>query len=167
MKVIKSLEKRWILLKGTVRKITSQERGFLNFFMALMTAVLPLLKNMLTLLAKSVLIPLRLRVAASAAEAAIQKKNYGSGITALIISNEEMEDIMKIVKPLEESRLLIKEISDTIKIEAKEQKSIFLRMLSGTSAASLLGSALLGRGAIGEVEGTFKDGQKFQCSLIL
>ena len=71
MKVIKSLEKRWILLKGTVRKITSQERGFLNFFMALMTAVLPLMKNMLTLLAKSVLIPLRLRVAASAVEAAI------------------------------------------------------------------------------------------------
>ena len=55
----------------------------------------------------------------SAADAAIQKKVYGSGTTALITSNEEMEDIMKIVKSLEESRLLIKRISKTIKNEAK------------------------------------------------
>ena len=51
----------------------------------------------------------------SAAEAAIQKEIYGSGTTALIISNEEMKDIMKIVKFLEESGLLIKGISETIK----------------------------------------------------
>ena len=51
----------------------------------------------------------------SAAETAIQKEIYGSGTTALIISNEEMKDIMKIVKFLEESGLLIKGISETIK----------------------------------------------------
>ena len=50
----------------------------------------------------------------SAADPAIQKKIYGSGITALIISNAEMEDIIKIVKSLEESGLLLKGISETI-----------------------------------------------------
>ena len=68
----------------------------------------------------------------SAADAAIQKKTYGSCTTALITSNEEMEDIIKIVKSLEESGLLIKRISETIKNEAKEQKGGFLSMLLGT-----------------------------------
>ena len=74
------------------------------------------------------------------------KKNYVSGITALLISNEEKEDIMKIVKSLEESGLLIKVISETIKNEAKEQKGGFLSMLLGTLAASMLGNALTGIG---------------------
>ena len=56
----------------------------------------------------------------SAADTAIQKKIYGSGTTALITSNEEMKDIMKIVQTLEQSG--IKGISETIKNEAKEQK---------------------------------------------
>ena len=87
-----------------------------------MRAGLPLMKSALFPLAKSVLIPLGLSAGKSAADAVIQKKVYGSGTTALIISNEEMEDIMKIVKSLEESGLLIKGISETIKNEAKEQK---------------------------------------------
>ena len=98
MKVIKSLENRGILLKGTTRKITSQEGGFLNFLRPLMTASLPLMKRLLTPLAKSLLTPLGLSAGMSAADAAIQKKICGSGSTALIISIEEMEDIMKIVK---------------------------------------------------------------------
>ena len=53
----------------------------------------------------------------SAADAAIQKKIYGSGITALIITNEDIEDIMKIVKSLKGSGLLVKEISETTKNE--------------------------------------------------
>ena len=53
----------------------------------------------------------------SAADAAIQKKIYGSGITALIITNEEIKDIMKIVKLLKGSGLLVKEISETTKNE--------------------------------------------------
>ena len=61
MKVIKSLENRGILLKETTRKITSQEEGFFNFLRPSMTAVLPLMKNVLTPLVKSVLIPLELR----------------------------------------------------------------------------------------------------------
>ena len=92
----------------------------------------------------------------SAADTAIQKKMYRSGrpsnlasrTTALIISNEEMENIMKIVKSIEESGLLIKGISDTIKNEAKEQKGGFLSMLIGASAVSLLGSGLTGKDVI-------------------
>ena len=64
------------------------------------------MKSVLRRLTKSVLLPFILSAAMSATHAAIQKKMYGSGTTALIISNEEMEYIMKIVKSLEESRLL-------------------------------------------------------------
>ena len=61
---------------------------------------------------------------------------FGSGnFTTLKVSNEEMIDIMKIVKSLEESGLLIKDVSETIKNEAKEQKRGFLRMLLGTLGA--------------------------------
>ena len=84
-----------------------------------MTAGLPLMKKVLTSLANSFLLTLRLSVGMSAADAAIEKKIYGSGTTALIISNEEMENIMKIVKSLEESRLLVKGISKTIENETK------------------------------------------------
>ena len=69
---------------------------------------------------EGVLIPLELIAAASVTNAAIHKKMFGSGTTTLIISNEEMNDIMKIVKYLEESGLLIKGIAQTIKNEAKE-----------------------------------------------
>ena len=94
------------------------------------------MKNVLTPLTKIVLILLGFTAAASITDAAIQKKIYGSGITSLITSNEEMEDIMKIVKSIEKSGLLIKGISETIRNEAKKQKSRFLRMLLGTLAAS-------------------------------
>ena len=169
IKVIKSLEKRGILLKGTTRRITSQEEGFLNFFRPLITASLPLIKNVLTSFAKSLLIPLRLSAGISAADEALQKKIHGSGCSsdlalrtaALIISNEEMEDIIKIVKSLEESGLLIKGISERIKNETKEQKGEFLPMLLGTLAAGLLGSALTGKGVIRAGEGTIRAGQDF------
>ena len=96
MKVIKSLENRGILFKGTTRKITSQEGGFLNFIRPLMTARLPLIKNVLNPLSKSVLLLLGLSAGKSAADAVIQKKIYSSRSAALIISNEEMEDIMSL-----------------------------------------------------------------------
>ena len=63
-----------------------------------MTAGLPLIESVLRSLAKSILLPLGLSAGMSVSDAAIQKKIYGSGTTSLIISNEEMEDIMKIVK---------------------------------------------------------------------
>ena len=67
---------------------------------------MPFIGNVLKLFPKSVLIPLQLTAAASATDASIYKKNFGSGFTTLIISNEEMNDIMKMVKSLEESGLL-------------------------------------------------------------
>ena len=70
---------------------------------------------------------------------------FGSGTTTLIIYNEEMNDIMKIVKSLEESGLLIKGVSETIKNEAKEQKGRFLSKLLGTLGASLLENLLTGK----------------------
>ena len=74
------------------------------------------------------------------------KKILGSGTATLIISNNEMEDIMKIVKSLEDSGLLLKEVSERIQNEAKQQKGGFLNMLLGTLSASLLGNMLAGKG---------------------
>ena len=80
------------------------------------------MKNVLKSLAKSVLIPLGLTVAASATYADIQNNVFGLGMTTLIISKKEMDDIMKTVKSLKEFVLLMKGVSKTIKNEAKEQK---------------------------------------------
>ena len=84
----------------------------------------------------------------SAADAPIQKKMYVLGTAALIISNEEMEDITKIVKSVEGSGLLIKGISKTIKNKATEQEGGFISMLLGTLAASISGKALAEEGGI-------------------
>ena len=94
-----------------------------------------LMKNVLMPLSKSVLVPLGLTTAASATDAAIQKKIFEPGETTLIISDEEMNDIMEIVKFLEYSDLLIKDVSETIKNEAKEQKGGFLGLLLGKLGA--------------------------------
>ena len=120
-----------------------------------------LIKNVLKLIAKNVLIPLGLTEAASAKDAVIQKKMFGSGVTTLMISNEEMNDIMKIVKSLEESVLLIKDVRETIKNESKEQKGGLLGMLLGTLGASLLGNLSTGKGTIRAEEGTVIASQDF------
>ena len=83
-------------------------------------------------LTKSVFIPLGLTAAASAADAEIHKKILGSANTTLIISNNEMEDIIKIVKSFEDSGLLLKEVTETVQNEVKEQKEGFLSMFLGT-----------------------------------
>ena len=95
-------------------------------------------RNVLKPSAKSILIPLGLM--AAAADAAIHQKMFGSGFTTLIFSNEKMKDIMKIVKSLEDSGLLIKRVRETIKNEAQEQKGGFFRISSSTLGASLLGN---------------------------
>ena len=86
---------------------------------------------------------------------------FGSCTTTLIVSNEEMNSIMKIVKSLEESGLLIKGVSETYQNEAKEQRGVFLSMLLGTLGAILLANLLKGKGTIREDEGTIRDGQYF------
>ena len=127
-----------------------QSRGFLGRFLGpLLKTGLSLIKNVIKPLGKSVLIPLGLTAAASAADAGIQKKILGSrhnNTTTLITSNDEMEDIIKIVKSLEYSGLLLKRISETVQNEAKKQKGRFLSMLLGTLLVSLLGNILAGKG---------------------
>ena len=122
-----------------------QSGGFLGRLLGpLLKTGLPLIKNVIKPLAKRILIPLGLTATASVADAGIHKKILGSGHnrhsssvlhnTTLIISDNEMEDIIKIVKSLE------------VQNEVKEQKGGFLSMLLGTLGASLLGNILTGRG---------------------
>ena len=76
------------------------------------------------------------------------QKKIGSGNTTLIISNEEMIDIIKTVQGLEDSNILLKGVTETVKNETKEQKGGFLSMLLGTLGASLLGNLLTGKGFV-------------------
>ena len=94
-------------------------------------------------LAKNVLTPLGLTAGMSVIDGSIQKKIHGSGVK-LIIEQEDMNDIMKIVKALENSGILLKGVSKAIKNETNEQKGGFLSMLLGTLGASLLGNLLTG-----------------------
>ena len=141
-----------------------QSGGFLGKLLGpLLRTGLPLMKSVIKPLAKSVLIPLGLIAAASAADAGIHKKVLGSGSdTILIISNDEMDGILKIVKSLEDSGVLLKGFSETIQNEAKEQKGGFLSILLGTLGASLLGDilskGLSGKEVIRAGEGTIRAG---------
>ena len=124
-----------------------QSGGFLGKLLSpLLKTGLPLMKNVLTPFAKSVLIPLGLTAAASAADAGIHKKILGSGGHTLIISNKDMDDLIKMVKSLKDSGLLLKGVTESVQNEVKEQKGRFLSMLLGTLGASLLGNLLASKG---------------------
>ena len=103
---------------------------------------------------KSILIILGLTTGESATRCNYTEKMFGSGLSTLIISSEEMNDIMKIVKSLEEPGLLIKGVSKTIKNKIKEQKE-------GSLGAGLLGNLLTVKGRIRGGEGTVRTGQEF------
>ena len=94
-------------------------------------------------LPKNVLAPLGLTAAMSATDGSIQKKIHSSGVK-LIIEQEDMNDIMKIIEALENSSILLKGVTKTIENETKEQRGGFLSMLLGTLGASLLGNSLTG-----------------------
>ena len=119
----------------------SQSGGFLGNLLSKLAD--PLMKVAMPL-AKNVLAPLVLTAAMSAIDGSIKKKMLGSGTTTLIISNDEMNDITKIVKSLEDSVVILKGVSETIQHETKEQRGGFLSMLLGTLGASLLGNLLIG-----------------------
>ena len=139
--------------KTQLHKI-QQLRGFLGRLLGLLLKTgFPLIGNVFKWLAYRVFIPLRLTAAATATDVAIHKKMFGSGTTTLLISNVEINYIMKIVKSLEESGLSIKVANETIKNEAKEQKGEFLGMLLATLGTSWLGNLLTGKGTIRVVEG--------------
>ena len=124
-----------------------QSGGFLGKLLGLLLKTgLPLIKNVITPLAKSVLIPLGLTAAASAADVGIHKKILGSGNNTLIISYKDMEGLIKIVKSLEDPGLLLKGVTESVQNELKQQKGGFLSMVLGTLIASLLGNLLTGKG---------------------
>ena len=129
-----------------------QKGGFLRFLAPLLKSGLPLLKSVIKPLSM-----LGLTAAASATDAAINKKILGSGNHAtLTISNDDMQGLLKIVKSLEDSGIVLDGITETVKNEAKEQKGGFLSMLLGTLGASLLANMLAGRGVIRAGEGTIR-----------
>ena len=182
-KQVKSLRKSFVSKSSTDLKLSKtqlskmvQSGEFLSrLFGSLLKIGLPLIKNVIKPLAKSVLISFGLTVAASAADAGIHKKILGSdqrhfssssphkrskqnNTTILIITNGEMKDIIEIVNSLEDSGLLLKRASETIQNESEEQKAGFLSMLLGTLGASLLGNILAGKGINRAGEGIVRAG---------
>ena len=104
---------------------------------------------------------LRLIAAASATDAAINKKILGYGNhTTLIISNGDIQDLLKILKSLENSGLLLEGITDTIKNEVKVQKGGLLSTLLSVLGSTLLSSMLTGKGVIRAGEGVIRDGYR-------
>ena len=106
------------LSKAQISKII-QSGGFLGSLLSKLAD--PLMKVAISL-AKNVLALLGITAAASEIDAGIQKKIHGSGTTTLIISNKEMNDILKIVQALEDSNILLKAVTKKIKNEKKKDK---------------------------------------------
>ena len=127
------------LSKAQIKKII-QSGVFLG---KLLSKLVGPLKKVALPLAKNVLAPLGLTAAISVIDGSTQKKIHGSGVK-LIIEQEDMKDIVKIIKALENSGILLKGVSKIIKNETKDQRGGFLSMLLGTLAASLLGNLSTG-----------------------
>ena len=111
-----------MLSKSHISKII-QSGGFLGSLLSILAG--PLMKVAVPF-AKHILASLGIIAAASAIDAAILKKIYGSGTTTLIISNEEKNDIMKIVQAFENSNILLEGATETIKNKTKKQEGGFL-----------------------------------------
>ena len=131
------------LSKAQIKQLI-QSGGFLGKLLSKLAG--PLMKVVMPL-AKNVLAPLGLTAAMSAIDGGIQKKMRGDGIK-LVIEQEDMNDIIKIIEALENSGILLKGVTKTIENDTKEQRGAFLSMLLGTLGASLLGNLLTGRKGI-------------------
>ena len=142
------------LSKAQIKKLI-QSGGFLGKLLIKLAG--PLMKVAMPS-AKNVLAPLGLTAAMSAIDGSIRKKIHGSGIK-LIIEEEDMQDIIKIIKELENSDILLKGVSKTIENEIKEQRGGFLGMLFGTLGASLLGNLLTGKGIMRADDGVVRAGE--------
>ena len=143
------------LSNSQIKKLI-QSAGFLGKLLSKLAG--PLMKVAMPL-AKNVLAPLGLTAAMSAIDGSIQKKMYGSGVK-LIIEEEDMNDIMKIIEALENSDILLKGVSKTIENETKKQTAGFLSMLLGTLEASLLGNLLTsGKGMMRPGDGIVRAGE--------
>ena len=109
------------LSKAQIKKLI-QSGGFLGELLSKLAG--PLMKVALPL-AKNVLAPLGLTAAMSAIDGSIQKKIHGSGVK-LIIEQEDINDVIKIIEALENSGILLKGVTKTIENETKEQRGGFL-----------------------------------------
>ena len=138
-----------IKLIGAQIKKLIQSRGFLGKLLSKLAG--PLMKIAIPL-AKNVLAPLGPTAAMSAIDGSIKKKIHGSGVK-LIIEQEDMNDIIKIIKSLENSGILLKGVTKTIENETKERRGGFLSMLFGTLGAGLLRNLLTGIGMMRVGEG--------------
>ena len=140
--------------KAQIKKII-QSGGFLGKLLSKLAG--PLMKVAMPL-AKNVLAPLGLTAAMSPIDGSIQKKIRGDEVK-LIIEQKDMNDIMKIIKALENSGVLLKGVTKTIENEAKEQRGEFLSMVLGTLGASLLDNLLSGKGLVRAGEGIVRAGE--------
>ena len=142
------------LSKAQIKKLI-QSGGFLGKLLSKLAG--PLMKVAMPL-AKNVLAPLGLTAAMSAIDGSIQKMMRGEEIK-LVIEQEDMNDIIKIIEALENSGILLKGVTKTIENETKEQRGGFLSMLLGTLGASLLGNLLSGKGLVRVGEGIVRAGE--------
>ena len=141
------------LSKAQISKIIQSEQ-FLGSSLSKLAG--PLMKVAVPL-ARNILAPLEITAAVSAVHAEIQKKVHGSGTTTSIISNEEINNVMKFVQVLEDSNILLKRITKAIENKTKERNAGFLGMLLGASGASLLVNMLTEKGILRAVYGSKKN----------
>ena len=149
------------LTKAQMKKLI-QSGGFLGKLLSKLAG--PLMKVAMPL-AKNVLAPLVLTAAMSAIDGEIQKKMRGNGVTKgagikLVIEQEDMNNIIKIIEALENSGILLKGVKKTIENETKKQRGGFLSMLLGTLGARLLGNLLSGKGIMRAGEGIVRAGEE-------
>ena len=142
------------LSKAQIKKLIQSE-GFLGKLLSKLAG--PLMKVAMPL-AKNVLAPLGITATMSVIDGSIQKKIHGSGVK-LVIEQEDMNDIIKIIKALENSGILLKGVTKTIENETKEQRGGFLSMSLGTLGATLLGNLLTGKGMMRADEGKVRAGE--------
>ena len=144
------------LSKTQISKII-QSRGFLGSLLSKL--LIYSLMKLAVPLANNILVPLQITAAASALDARIQKKIHdsgcppstmkvGSGTTTLIISNKDINEIIKMVQVLDDSNILLKGVTETITNENKEQRGGLLGTLVGTLGSILLESVLPGKGIV-------------------
>ena len=141
------------LSKAQISKMI-QSGGFLG---SLLSKLAVSLMKVAIPLAKHVLAPLGITEAATAIDVGIQKKTHVSATTTLIILNKETNDMIKIVQTVEDSNILLKAVTKTIKNETKEQREGFLSMLLGALGASLLGNILVEKGIVRAGSGNKKE----------
>ena len=142
------------LSKAQIKRLTQSGR-FLGKLLSKLAG--PLMKVSMPL-AKNVLAPLGLTAAMSAVDGSIQKKIGGDGVK-LIIEQEDMNDIIKIIEALGNSGILLKGVTKTIENETKEQRGVLLSMLLGALGASLIGNLLTGKGMMRAGEGIVRAGE--------